>query len=255
MNEPPALATDAPGHDCWNRIGIAGDRSCPELKLHVVCRNCPVYASAAKSFFDRSAPPGYLEDWTAWLGRLDERAVGVEADVDVDAPGVPKGAAVLIFRLDQEWLAFRTRTVAEVALPRPVRRVPHRTNAILSGVVNLRGQLPLCFSLHALLGVRDTIAGSRGASSSDSDSGGARSATTPERLIVLRDRERSEVWAFTADAVHGVEHVARAAMQSVPSTLANPTVSFSQAILPWDGRSVGFLDEQRVFSALRSIGQ
>src|SRR5690348_4897455 len=117
MDELSVLEGDAPGRDCWNRIGIAGDRSCPELKLHVVCRNCPVYASAAKAFFDRPAPSGYLDDWTAWLGRLDERAAGVEADVDADAPGVPKGAAVLIFRLDREWLAFRTRTVAEVTLP------------------------------------------------------------------------------------------------------------------------------------------
>ena len=29
--------------DCWNRIGISGDRSCPELVQHVLCRNCPVF--------------------------------------------------------------------------------------------------------------------------------------------------------------------------------------------------------------------
>jgi len=38
-------------------------------------------------------------------------------------------------------------------------------------------------------------------------------------------------------------------------TLANPTVSFSQAVFEWDGRSVGLLDEGRVFQALRSLGQ
>jgi chemotaxis-related protein WspD len=41
----------------------------------------------------------------------------------------------------------------------------------------------------------------------------------------------------------------------VSSSLADPEVSFSQAILSWEGRSVGYLDEQRVFAALRSIGQ
>jgi chemotaxis-related protein WspD len=245
-----------PGYDCWNRIGIGGDRSCPELKLHVHCRNCPVYASAAKTFFDRSAPSGYLEEWTSWLARIDERAN--QAEAEAGAPGVHKGAGVLIFRLDQEWLAFRTQTVVEVTLPRPVHRIPHRTNAILNGLVNLRGQLQLCFSLHSLLGVHDSIAKPNAPSAPDGSgelTEGVRRATTPERLIVLRDRERSEVWAFSTDEVHGVEHVARGDMQSVPSTLANPAVSFSQAILPWNGRSVGFLDEQRVFAALRSIGQ
>lgn len=257
MNEPTDLVhvvPGTPGYDCWNRIGIGGDRTCPELKLHVHCRNCPVFASAAKAFFDRPAPPGYLESWTAWLARTDEQAVPVATAADSDAPGAHAEAGVLIFRLDQEWLAFRTRTVVEVALPRPVHRIPHRANANLSGLVNLRGQLQLCFSLHALLGVHDSTAGTP-VSPSDDPSDGGRRATTPQRLVVLRDRARSEVWAFTADEVHGVERVARGDMQSVPSTLANPAVSFSQAILPWNGRSVGFLDEQRVFDALRSIGQ
>ena len=35
--------------DCWNKIGIAGDRSCPELTKHIVCQNCPVFASAART--------------------------------------------------------------------------------------------------------------------------------------------------------------------------------------------------------------
>ena len=63
-----------------------------------------------------------------------------------------KAASVLIFRLGEEWLAFRTQTVAEVTLPRPVHRVPHRSNSVLTGIVNLQGQVQLCVSLHGLLG-------------------------------------------------------------------------------------------------------
>ena len=37
-------------------------------------------------------------------------------------------SGVLIFRLGDEWLAFRTRAVAEVTTPRPVHRIPHRSN-------------------------------------------------------------------------------------------------------------------------------
>ena len=39
---PDMLAID----DCWNRIGVLGDGSCPRLAEHIHCRNCPVHAAA-----------------------------------------------------------------------------------------------------------------------------------------------------------------------------------------------------------------
>ena len=60
------------GANCWNRIGTSGDRSCPELEQHVHCRNCPVFASAARVFFDRPAPEGYLAEWTQWLASTEQ---------------------------------------------------------------------------------------------------------------------------------------------------------------------------------------
>jgi chemotaxis-related protein WspD len=211
------------GGDCWHRIGVAGDRSCPELIAFIHCRNCPVFAAAARTFFDRPAPEGYLAEWTRWL-----------ADSDGLGPRGETWANGDDFRLGGEWLAFRTRAVAEVTTPRPVHRVPHRSNRVFSGLVNLQGQAQLCVSLHGLLGIDAP-------------------ASSP-RLVVLRDRGRAETWAFGADEVLGVQRVPRSQWRGVPSTLANPAVAFSQAVLSWNGRSIGLLDEQRVFAALRSLG-
>src|SRR5262245_31452140 len=148
----PGLPGPSPGEgDCWNRIGTSGDGSCPELRTHIHCRNCPVFASAARTFFDRPAPGGYLAEWTQWLAQSEEPG-GREALTTGERDGV----GVLIFRLGQEWLAFRTQAVAEVTLPRPVHRIPHRSNDVLIGLVNLRGQLQLCISLSGLLGVEWT---------------------------------------------------------------------------------------------------
>jgi chemotaxis-related protein WspD len=223
-------------NDCWHRIGVAGNRSCPELNAFIHCRNCPVFAAAAKTFFDRRAPEGYLAEWTRWLAApagLNSRAEGKEEE-DEDDPLVQReGVSVLVFRLGGEWLAFHTQTVAEVITPRPVHRVPHRSNAVFTGLVNLQGQAQLCVSLHGLLGV-DVPASS-------------------PRLVVLYDRERSQTWAFAADEVLGVQRVPRGQWRTVPSTLSNPAVGFSQAILSWNGRSIGLLDEQRVFAALRDL--
>jgi chemotaxis-related protein WspD len=175
--------------------------------------------------------------------------------------------SVLIFRLGQEWLGFNTQTVDEVTLPRPVHTIPHRTSATLLGLVNLRGALQLCISLHGLLGVElSTVL------SPDPETHPSSLTHRPEPsaelgslaglrlspglyLVVLRDRERSESWAFPVEELLGVQRFARSQMRNVSSSLANPEVNFSQAMLSWNDRSVSFLDEQRVFAALRSIGQ
>src|SRR5437764_5192776 len=182
------------GGDCWHRIGVTGDRSCPELIAFIHCRNCPVFAAAARTFFDRPAPEGYLTGWTRWLADSDglgpRGQTQANGDDDEHDPLAQReGVSVLIFRLGGEWLAFRTRAVVEVTTPRPVHRVPHRSNRVVTGLVNLQGQAQLCVSMHGLLGV-DVPASS-------------------PRLVVLRDRDRAETWAFGADEVLGVQRVPR----------------------------------------------
>ena len=227
------LPVEAADDDCWNRIGISGDRSCPELDTHIHCRNCPVFSRAAKRFFDRPAPEGYLAEWTRLL------AVPV-------TPAECDHISVLIFRLGYEWLALRTRVIVEVTTARQVHRIPHRTNQILTGMVNLRGQLQLMVSLHGLLGVE-----ARGQAAGEGGSISAKGAT--HRLVVMKPE--GTTWVFMADEVAGVERFARSKVLSVPSNLANPTHSFSQSVIPWNEHSVGFLDDQRVQSALKGAGQ
>ena len=215
-----------PVDDCWNRIGVNGDRSCPKLEEHVHCRNCPVFARAARGFFDRGAPEGYLDEWADLLGRPAER-------------GMIDDSALLVFRLGGEWLALGLSFVSEVTIPRPVHRVPHRTNRVFSGLVSLRGQLQLCVSLHGLLDVDPT-------NPSDEVSANL-------RLVVIR--KDSDTWAFPAEEVAGVHRVAVDRLQKVPSTLSSPTGSFSRAVFAWgEGRSVDVLDEGRLFAALRRMG-
>jgi chemotaxis-related protein WspD len=225
-----------PGDDhCWSYIGVSGDRTCPELSSYIHCRNCPVFAVAARTFFDRPAPAGYLADWAQWLvapGGWDARDEG-SGEQETEAQSHEERVSVLIFRLGSEWLAFRTQAVGEVTTLRPVHIVPHRTNEVLLGLVNLQGQVELCVSLHGLLGVTAT--------------------STPVRLVVLRDHNRAECWVFAADEVLGIRHVPRSRWRSLPSTLINPAIGFSQAVLSWNERSIGLLDEERVFTALRSL--
>ena len=144
-----------------------------------------------------------------------------------------------------------------------MHRIPHRTNDVLIGLVNLRGQLQLCVSLHGLLGVDapwglDALHRTPPPPMAPGDAGDlkdpAPSCRAPgTRLIVLRDRERSETWVFAADEVQGVQRVARACERLLDPRQPGRQLQPGDPLL--EDRSVGFLDEQRVFAALRSIGQ
>jgi chemotaxis-related protein WspD len=223
-----------PAAACWNTIGVSGqgDRSCPELVEFIHCRNCPVFASAARTFFDRPAPEGYLAEWVEFLG-------GPQPGRSDDEEAV----SLLLFRLHDEWLALDTGAVVEVTAVRPVHRIPHRTNPVVKGLVNIRGRLYLCASLHGLLGVSP---------SNDPDGRSHDRLAAPRMLII---QQANQPWVVTAEEVLGVHRIPRDQLRPVPSTLANTTVNFSQAVFDRDGRSIGYLDERRVFAGLKELGQ
>jgi chemotaxis-related protein WspD len=232
-----------PAPSCWNEIGVMGNHTCPELKTAIHCHNCGVFTAAAKAFLHRPAPPGYLAEWTRRIDD-DDDAAACAADAYASL-ALKEGITLVIFRLGAEWLALPAAVVVEVTPVRPVHRIPHRSNQVLAGLVNLRGQLHICASLHGLLGTEP-----RPAVAAHGQGHGPERAA---RMIVIR--REAESWVFTADEVVGVPRVPLDLLQNVPATLANPAVSFSKAVFPWQGQSIGLLDESRLFEALGSVGQ
>src|SRR6188508_2304757 len=116
--------------DCWNSIGVKGDRSCPKLKDVTHCHNCAVFADAARVFLDRPAPAGYLAEATEAFARSSELK---PAD----------SLSVLVFEVGDQLLAIDTKAVVEVTSPRRAHRIGHRSGRIFSGIVNIHGQLEL----------------------------------------------------------------------------------------------------------------
>src|SRR5262245_34195996 len=124
--------------DCWNTIGVKGDRSCDKLVGAIHCQNCSVFAAAASTFLDREAPAGYVEEITNLLASSAQ---------SVDA----RQNSVVVFDVEDQPLAIDTRAVVEVTEARAVHRVGHRSGRVFSGLVNIHGQLELCASLRGLL--------------------------------------------------------------------------------------------------------
>lgn len=223
----------APMPECWRKIGIAGDRSCPELEAVIHCRNCPVLADAARTFFDRVPPPGYLDEWRQLL---EEPPAEIAADT----------TSVLVFRLDSEWLALPTAVLVEVTPVRTLHRLPHRAGGVLAGLVNIRGQLRPCLSLHALVGLPG---GPAPAAAADDDAPGR---TTARLLVVERSGgEAVDGWVLGVDEVAGVHRVTQGMLRAVPSTVGHAGGRLSSALFELQERTVALLDETRVFETLR----
>jgi chemotaxis-related protein WspD len=174
---------------------------------------------------NREAPEAYLREWTAHVAA--EQTV---ADVGT--------TSVLIFRIGPEWLALPSQIFQEVLGQCVVRRMPHHRSNLLSGLVNVRGELLLCVALGTLLGLEDA---------SETPHPAAR--TGRERLLTC-DR-RGDRLAFLADEVDGVHRYRPRDLQEIPATLAKAAAgTYIVGILPWKDRAVGCLDDELVFFAL-----
>jgi chemotaxis-related protein WspD len=220
-------ATAAVVDDCWNRIGVRGDRSCPELRACIHCRNCDVFAAGAAELLDGAVPTAHLAEWTDHLARPKPTA-------DVEA------RSIVIFRIGVEWLALPAASVLEVANVLRVHSLPHRKNGVVLGVVNVRGQLLVCVSLGRIVGVDPAAAPPLAR--------GRRTAEYRRLLVIARDEVRV---VCPVDEVHGLYHAQTREMGSVPTTLARTGATYSVAVVSWMGRSVGILDDQLLFYSLK----
>jgi chemotaxis-related protein WspD len=218
------VATHRSVHDCWATTGVRGDSSCPELERHVHCRNCPVYSASAMQLLDAQTTPADVSKWTA---HFSERKHVSDRDTQ----------AVVIFRLGVEWLALSASAVREVANPLPIHSLPHRRDGAVLGLANVRGELVVCISLPALLGLRPP------ADPHPDDRLGRH-----RRLLVIRHDQVRAV--CPVDAVHGVHRFHPRQLREVPATVAKAS-SFSRALLPWQQHSVGVVDNDLLFAALK----
>lgn len=227
----PPVRVEAPMPECWRIVGVGGDKSCPELETFIHCRNCPVLAEAARGFFDREAPAGYLDTWRTIL---EEPAAAAATET----------TSVLVFRLEREWFALPTTALVEVTTVRPRHGIPHRTGGGLSGLVNIRGQLRLCMSLHALLG----LPGGPATPADEAPGGTARLLVVEEASGPTADR-----WVVGVDEVAGVHRLLRADVRAVPSTVGQAQTRCATVLFAWQDRTVALLDEARVFEGLRGM--
>ncbi|MBB4866368.1 chemotaxis-related protein WspD [Pseudomonas nitritireducens] len=205
--------------DCWNRIGVRGDRSCPKLAEHIHCRNCPVHAAAAISLLDRYALSSAGDE------QLAQRAA---------APAVVEGRPYLIFRLGEEWLGLPTRALAEVAPACVVHSLPHQRSPALLGVANVRGTLVACIALGELLGL-------------DSRAGARDDARIVPRMLILAATGGPII--SPVDEVDGIHELDEQAVVAASSHSHAANDRYTRGVLQWRQRSIRLLDQDALLDA------
>lgn len=219
--------------DCWNRIGVRGDRSCPRLEEHIHCRQCPVYAAAAKTLLQRVAPD---IDTKAGMAAVPMRGglsgIGVPAGVASPAPDAGGiAASLLIFRLHAEWLALPVAALAAVTAMRPIHSLPRRSGIVM-GVCNVRGRLVPCISLATLLDLAPR-----------QDTGDGKAIP---RMLVLSMHTGTVI--VPVDDVAGIQPFAASSIGPLPDTLAG--ARYASGVVRYRERVVGLLDGVRIAQAI-----
>ncbi|KTC44378.1 MAG: chemotaxis protein CheW [Pseudomonas sp.] len=205
--------------DCWNRIGIHGDKSCPLLAEHIHCRNCSVYSAAATRLLDRYS-----------LRQEDlEHSVAHEVDSAVAT------RSLVMFRLGEEWLGLPTRCLLEVAPQQAIHSLPHQRSRALLGVANVRGALVACLSLTELLGLDSTPAVA------------AAGRVMPRMLIIGADGGPVVV---PVDEVLGIHAIEERILDHASTSGEQASAKYTRGVLQWQGRSLRLLDEEQLLSAV-----
>ena len=222
MTDQDLLHSQAAVDDCWNRIGVFGDKSCPQLERHIHCRNCEVYGAAAIALLDR---------YGSALERGDDDYAQDETE---EVQGAQR--SLLIFRLGEQWLAIATRCLAEVMPVSPIHVLPHRNSRGLLGVTNVRGTLVACLSLAELLDL-DT----------QQDARRGERRVIPRMLIMESD---SGPLVTQVDEVSGIQRIPVAHIRNAKHDDKRTISRFTAGVLQWQEQSITLLDDEQLLQTM-----
>ena len=139
--------------------------------------------------------------------------------------------SLLAVRAGGELLALPAREAARVAPPLPVHRVPHRTNEVFRGIANHDGELLLCMSIEAALGLPAPARREGGA-----------------LVVAEHGRER---WAFAVDRVIGVVDVDGRTLRAPPMTVSGAKSGCVRALVRLEEGEAAVLDAAGLCAVFR----
>lgn len=213
---------------CWNTIGVWSENlpTCDRLRDVVHCRNCDVYIRIGRDVFEKEVPNDYITQWTKEYSELQH----LERN---------KKESVLVFRVANEWFGLPTRCFDEIVESKKIQRVPHYAGKILLGLINVRGEIRLCFSLKMLLGVYQE------------EKTSSTSISSIQRHIVVHLAD--EHYVFPVEEIYGVYRFDMTDYQPMPSTVNDNVANSLDGILKLPDRQVSCLNPSHIHSMIEAV--
>lgn len=213
-------------NSCWSLIGVYGDDSCSELETNIHCRNCFVYITAGRKLFEREPSEIYLENWNKIISKSKE-----EETKNI--------FSVMVFRLGNEWFGINTKCLAEITELKPVHSIPLRNDKYLKGIVNIRGEIQICVSLHNFLEIDNNEL------NNDQEN---KNKVYKRMLVIQKDNTK---WVFQADEIMGMIKFNEKDIHKLPVTIDKSFVHYLKSLIRLENKDIGFIDEELLFNNLR----
>ncbi|WP_445252171.1 MULTISPECIES: chemotaxis protein CheW [unclassified Microcoleus] len=121
--------------------------------------------------------------------------------------------------------------------PYAIHTVPHRSNSVFLGLVNIRGETLLCISLRDLLGLEPLA-----------ESPDFSNTINPQRMIVAGKNENK--WVFPVDEVHGTYRFHLNEFKDTPVVISKASEAYTKGVVTWQGKKINFLDSELFFYTL-----
>jgi chemotaxis-related protein WspD len=190
---------------------------------------------AERSLLDREIPFDYLTEWTQALAEQTHSLSTTLQQDSLKIGSTKETLSIMIFRLGDECFALPVSMLQEITRSCPVHTLPHRSNDLFLGLVNIRGEVILCVSLANLLSVEMPIDPTY-------------SRIDLKRMIVV-ERQASR-WVFPVDEVHRVYRFHPNEVQEAPVVVTQAKKAYTQGIIDWQHKKVNYLDADRLFDTL-----
>lgn len=175
--------------------------------------------NSANKLFERMPELTYLEEWASLLAQVPEK------DAEI------KETSLVIFRLSDEWFALPTLIFSEIGAQYTINSMPYYHDPAILGVINLKGQLRVCFSLHVLLDLKKSP------------------LVNFPRFLAISDK--NEIWTTPVDEVKGIYQYDLSLLSNVPVDFANMRENFLKGVINWNEKNIYLINDEILFSSLR----
>jgi chemotaxis-related protein WspD len=187
------------------------------------------HVTSSTKLFERLAQKQYLEEWTKLLALPQENLEETNE------------SSLVVFRVAKEWFGLSALVFAEIGAQRTINLITYPNDPFILGVVNVQGQLRLCFSLQVLFSLENQAKEDR----SEKQATGSHYP----RLLILT--QGNDLFTFPVEEVESVYQFDLSKMSNVPINIFKTRENYLKGVIRKNEKNIYVINEEMLFLSLR----